>query len=174
MSVMRVRSDATRRWERNYDYIRYFLSQYRWVWNAWIVVSMIPFNSNPTCEITQTKLYFFSILIKINHNELNSLWPIGDMCQQRTGSILVQVRTYVDLSSVTSCGIHLRTYWHEMHEVSMADVNLNIINSGLQPHLPGNIGLKRHRECLVSSPLDSKYASCMNMIISTRVLIYLN
>ena len=75
----------------------------------------------------------------------NSLWPNATIWQHRTGSALAQVMAFcqaitwanVDLSLVRSCGIHLREISQEMLKTSILDMSLKMIDSKLQPHLPG-------------------------------------
>ena len=75
------------------------------------------------------------------------MWPSDAIWCHRTWSTLVQVMacwhqiiicTNVDLSSMRSCGIHLRAISQERLKISMLDISLKIINLILQPHLPGN------------------------------------
>ena len=54
-------------------------------------------------------------------------------------------RTNVDLSSVKSCGIHLRAISHEMLKICTLDVSLKITNLRLHPHLPGTNELRQSR-----------------------------
>ena len=71
--------------------------------------------------------------------------------------------TNVDLSSVRSCGIHLRLITDEMLKISLLDVSLKIIDLKLQPHLPGaSEFIYRHlgNDVIVPVPLYQPWNDC--------------
>ena len=84
--------------------------------------------------------------MKSNGSLSNSSWPSDAIWRQGSESTLAQVMvccftapshywTTVDLSSVRSCGIHLRTISQEMLKMSILDMSLKIINLRLHLHL---------------------------------------
>ena len=84
-----------------------------------------------------------SVMITLTHCGLAT--PYGDihLGQHWSREWLVAWRhqaitwTNVDLSSVKSCGIHLRAISHEILKIFTLNVSLKVTNLRLHPHLPG-------------------------------------